>query len=62
MVSGGEGRGDDRWTDSSRDGWMDKVENSVFWDDTVQYVHEHEWWHTTSLFSIGAYTSIKVLP
>ena len=24
MVSGGEGREDDRWTDSSRDGWMDE--------------------------------------
>ena len=62
MVSGGVGMGDDRWTDSSRDGWMDRVENSVFLDNTVQYVYEYEWWHATSLFSIGANTYIKVLP
>jgi len=26
----GEGRGGDRWTDSSRDEWMDESENSGF--------------------------------
>jgi len=29
-LSLGEGREDDRWTDSSRDEWMDESENSGF--------------------------------
>jgi len=28
VVSGEEGRGDDRWINSSRDEWMDENENS----------------------------------
>ena len=37
MVSGGEGREDDRWTDSSRDEWMDESENSGFETTLLQY-------------------------
>ena len=37
MVSGGEGREDDRWTDISRDGWngMGKSENIVHFETTL---------------------------
>jgi len=35
MVSGGEAREDDRWTESSRDEWMDESENSGFWDNSM---------------------------
>ena len=34
MVSGGEGRENDRWTDSNRDEWMDESEYSGFLDNT----------------------------
>ena len=53
MVSVGEGREDDRWTDSSRDGWMDESENSGFWDNTltVQYVYDHDWCCAASPYS-----------
>ena len=56
MVSGGEGREDDRWTESSRDEWMDESKKGDFETTQLQYSM------LPPLLSIGANTSSTVTP